>query len=495
MTVELYLGIDQGSSSTKAALLDASGALRGDWSIPVPPQVTDGRRVEQDAEGLVSSVVEAFLKAKRRAEGEGATIRGFGLGVQRSGVLAWRASDGVPVHPVITWADTRTQPIIEGFGRGVEQISAQTGVPVLANFAAPKIQLLQRQFLDVSTYVGTLDSFLLYRLSGRSVFVTEDTMASRTMLYSLAQRGWSDELCRHFKVDMRRLARIYPSLSRHSVFEGVPLVAMLGDQQAALLGRGEATKRALLNLGTIASLTRGTGGEPFQRPGLKTNVLYSRAAPVAGERECFFLSEVTSPVTGSVLREPLRRGWCASTDELQRLCDESCRDQPAGLATAYFINRQDPSPVWPQGVPNVMVCKPGATIADRARAVVENVGNIIARMLEEFSDKGLLGEGSTAEIDVAGGGSELPYLMQYVSDVTGHTLHKYKEREAGARGAAIGAWMFEHPEERECPLSGNEVATVFRCENPERRKRYLMWQRLEQDVLRKSLPPSAEIEE
>jgi hypothetical protein len=90
---------------------------------------------------------------------------------------------------------------------------------------------------------------------------------------------------------------------------------------------------------------------------------------------------------------------------------------PLALATAYFVNRevstqQTAKESWPQGMPNVMVCKPNAEVCDRARAIVENVGNLLVRMLEEFSEKDLLGDRFPAEIDIAGGGSELDLVGQ-----------------------------------------------------------------------------------
>jgi glycerol kinase len=495
MKPNLYLGIDQGTSSTKGILLDASGVSVAEWSAAVPEARYDERRVEQDPEGILSSVVDIFDKARQLAEEQECVIRGAGFGVQRSGVLAWRASDGVSVHPMMTWADTRTYPQIQAFGRGVEIISGKTGLPTIPNFAAGKIHLLQRQFLDPQVHVGTLDSFLLFRLSKGKVFITEDTMASRTMLYALGERNWSDELCMQFAVDKRRLPRINPSLAPHSTHEGVPIVALLGDQQAALLGRMNTANRPLLTLGTIASLTVSTGTTPVQKPALKTSVLYSRLIPNAAVRDLFFLSEVTSSVTGNVLLEPLRRAWCKSSEELQAQCEASFEANPMGLATAYFVHKQDPSEVWPHGIPNVMVCKSGATVADRARAVVENVGNLIVRMLEQFAEKEMLGEAFPAQIDLAGGGSEIDYLVQYVADVSGHTFHRFSAREAGARGAALAALTSAHSREDIRSFNAEPATRVFVCENPERRKRYLVWQRMEQDVLKNTLPPHAEIEE
>jgi glycerol kinase len=494
MTGSMYLGIDQGSSSTKGVLLDASGQSVADFTVAVPPRVEVERTVEQDAEGLLSSVVEVFLKAKQWASANDSKIVAAGIAVQRSGVLAWRASDGVPLHPVITWADTRTFPIIQSFGRYSERISELTGLPTIPNFAAGKIHLLQRKFLEPSVKVGTLESFILYRLSGRQLFATEETMAARTMLYPIATGGWSEQLCRDFKVDRARLAPIRPSVAVHTTFEEIPVVAVLGDQQAAVLGRPGESGYALLNLGTIASLVVETGERRVQKMGLMTSVLFSREDPVAKEIRKEYLVEITSAITGTVLMESLRRGWCHDTADLHTMCVESYERHPEGIATAYFVNHR-PSPPWhPERTPNALFCKTGATVADKVRAIVENVGNLIVRMIEEFQDKGLLGPDENNEIVVTGGGSELDYLLQYISDVSGRTLHRMPTREATARGAALAALVYAEklPSTRE--FTKEPPRKSYQPQHPERRRRYMMWQKLEHDLFHGLLPTTVELE-
>ncbi len=494
MTTPLYLGIDQGSSSTKIVLIDASGGSVADFHVAVPPRIEVERAVEQDAEGLLSSVVEGVLKAKQWAHENGCIIVAAGLAVQRSGVLAWRSSDGVPVHPMITWADTRTFPIIQSFGPRVERISEITGLPTLPNFAAGKIHLLQRKFLEPSIKVGTLESFLLYRLSAREVFATEETMAARTMLYGIATGGWSSRLCNDFRVDPTRLAPIRPSFMNHATFEGIPIVSIMGDQQAAVLGRPGESGCALLNLGTIASLLVETGSRIEQKPGLMTSVLFSREDPHTHTVSKEYLVETTSAITGTVLLEPIRRKWCVDSSELQAMCTASYEANPLGAATAYFVNHRASPPWYPERTPNALFSKPGATAADKVRAVVENVGNLIVRMIEEFQDKGLLGPHEDTEIVVTGGGSELDYLLQYISDVCGRTLHRMPTREATARGAALSALIYslnlpttrEHT--KEPPRKSYSPTT------PERRRRYLIWQKMEHDLLNKALPPHVDVE-
>lgn len=494
MTGSTYLGIDQGSSSTKGVLLDASGQSVADFTVAVPPRVEVERTVEQDAEGLLSSVVEVFLKTKQWASAHDSKIVAAGLAVQRSGVLAWRAVDGVPLHPMITWADTRTFPIIQSFGSYAERISEVTGLPTIPNFAAGKIQLLQRKFLEPSVKVGTLESFILYRLSGRNLFVTEETMAARTMLYPIVTGGWSDRLCRDFKVDQSRLAPIRPSLAPHTTFEEIPVVAVLGDQQSAVLGRPGTSGYALLNLGTIASLVVETGERITQRKGLMTSVLFSREDSVTKEIHKEYMVEITSAITGTVLMEPLRRGWCTDSSELQIMCASSYDERPEGISTAYFVNHRASPPWYPARTPNALFCRPGATVADRVRAIVENVGNLIVRMIEEFQDKGLLGPDANNEIVVTGGGSELDYLLQYISDVSGRMLHRMPTREATARGAAIAALVYSEKLTSTRDFTKEPPRKSYQPQRLERRRRYMMWQRLEHDLFHGLLPTTVELE-
>jgi glycerol kinase len=494
MTGSLYLGIDQGSSSTKGVLIDASGRSVADFTVAVPARVESERTVEQDAEGLLSSVVEVVLKAKQWASEHDSKIEAAGLAVQRSGVLSWRASDGVPLHPMITWADTRTFPIIQSFGPHVERISELTGLPTIPNFAAGKIHLLQRKFLEPSVKVGTLESFILYRLSARQVFATEETMAARTMLYAIATGAWSDSLCRDFKVDRSRLPSIRPSLTNHTTFEGIPFVALLGDQQAAVLGRPGDSGYALLNLGTIASLVVETGERITRRTGLMTSVLLSREDRETREVRKEYLVEITSAITGTVLTEPVRRAWCRDASELHDMCVRAYEEHPEGIATAYFVNHR-PSPPWhAERTPNALFCKPGATIADKVRAIVENVGNLIVRMIEDFNDKGLLGPAKNNELVVTGGGSELDYLLQYISDVSGRVLHRMPTREATARGAALAALVYTEKRTSTREFTQEPPRKSYHPTTPERRKRYLMWQKFEHDLLHGLLRGTVEIE-
>jgi sugar (pentulose or hexulose) kinase len=176
------------------------------------------------------------------------------------------------------------------------------------------------------------------------------------------------------------------------------------------------------------------------------------------------------------------------------MCTASYEANPDGIATAYFVNHR-PSPPWhPERTPNAFFCKPGATVSDRVRALVENVGNLVVRMIDEFQDKGLLGPDENNEIVVTGGGSELDYLLQYIADVSGRTLHRMSTREATARGAALAALVHAEklPSTRE--FTKEPPKKSYQPERTERRRRYMMWQKLEHDLLHGLLPSTVEVE-
>lgn len=462
-SARLYLGIDQGSSSTKAVLLSLP---EGDyWNrrdivsvldeliIPVPKIIYGDSTAEQNPEALLATINEVIDWGSRRAEELRRPLSAIGLALQRSGVLAWDHMTGQPLTNVITWADTRFKAEIEALKSVAPHIHRLTGLSPLPNFAAPKIAYLQKIYANSSVHVGTLDSFIMFRLSGDAkIFVTEDTMASRTLLYDLKCGGWTQELCRIFNIEQDRLPKIQPSFGEHlkvrlSNQSLVPITALLGDQQAAILGRGlnqgadlgsdvgavacgNTQRGALLNLGTIASLLVNLGercdvvpsGALPQIPQLKTNVLCSEDFGHSKRR--LFIVEMTSPITGRLLLEPQNRGLCQGLEELQELCEESWEFTPIPLIKPLFedllqsiqieeiptyeaVNTDasrealklfeslDQITLWPEDELDQLFSNQACgeveiSIADQARAVVESVGNVLNIMILIFSKSGLI---------------------------------------------------------------------------------------------------------
>lgn len=480
---DVFLGIDQGSSSTKGVLVTSDGDVLYHYRVSAPPISEVDKHVEQDALKILDSVTEVFAACVSEAKRQGKTIASWGLATQRSGVVAWNKLSGDVMCPMITWADTRTQHMIDGFGREADKITEQTGLPTIANFAAPKIHLLQRSFQDATTLVATLDTFLLHRLTNGLRYTTEDTMAARTMLYNLNDQTWSEDLCRRFKVEKRRLPEITPSLFSHGVYKGIPLTAMLGDQQAALFSFGGTKNQAVLNLGTIGSAVVMTGDDLVLQPGLKTTPCYSSEGQASKAKDVQYVSEITYPSLGSSMRGILHKGWCQSSAEIDAMCAASLAKTSDPKVCAYWANETEASDAHPFGAPDTMKEKPDADDSDRVRAVTENIGNHIVLMLEELQAKGLLEEAKKTAIEVSGGVSAGEYLLQYIADVSGYTLRCRQENEATAIGAALASMFYTLDLTYVPTIHTEQAPRVFSPQDSTRRKGFLVWQRLRRDVL------------
>lgn len=490
-----FLGIDQGTSGTKGVLINAQGETLAEFSAEVNQRKRDGLKVEQDPESLLNSVEAIIDKVVTVRPGQ---AKGIGLAFQRSGVTAWNRQDGKALHPLITWDDTRTQDQIDKLGTTQIRITDLTALPVLPNFAAPKIALLHQKYANTDVLVGTLDSFVLYKLSGASLFVTEDTMAARTMLYGIKSGKWEPDLARFFNVNEKRLPVINPSIHHHGTTRNLPILAMIGDQQAAYLGRFTNDAYPLLNLGTIASLLVGTKDRIVRKPGLMSSVLYSTSFlphRPGSDREYSFLAELTSSVTGTLLQEIVTEKKLAPDfSKLSEICFEHRKTRPLG-ATVYSVLGKPRNPSWPQGTPDVFVEAGETNTADELCAWVENVGNHILSMFEQMEGSAVIFEDTLKPrvCLVAGGGSEVDYLLQYIADCGNIEFHRLSDKQATARGAALAALMAKIPKVSLSDLNKEVPSKVFKPIDPSRRRRFLGWQRLEREVLAGTIPQRARV--
>lgn len=493
---EVFVGIDQGTSSTKGAILNRFGDMLANFSHPAPQIAEDGNKVEQDAEGICGSVDSIISKCIGFASDNGLAVQAAGISVQRSGVLAWKRMNAQAVSPLITWADTRFQPELDKLGTTALKVSAKTGLPVLPNFAAPKISFLQKKFSPPVHEVTTLDSFLICKLTGGKSNSTEDSMAARTMLYSLASRNWDDDLTRIFSVDLRRLPSISPSISKFGFTSEIPIQCMLGDQQAALLGQMSESRQVLLNIGSIAALLVDTGDIPVIKPALKSSVFYSRkvATPPPGrDREMRFLTEVTEPDVGKLLSSLIEeKKYANSFEEVEELCARSLSEQSEG--PIVFANGRRPLlPRWPDGLPIVMVGAEDAPPHHFVRGFLENVGNLILSMFEILEEADLIFKEGPRSLVVSGGASQSKYLIQYLADCLNAELVLLENKEASARGAALGALFGTYPEEDILSLNQGIRSGSVTPKLPSRRNSYIRWKKAQALIMTGRLPEAAKL--
>ena len=180
------LAIDQGTSGTKAVVVDAAGRVTATAEVPMRPEYLAGGGVEQDPEALFDSVVTAGRRALEQA---GVPVAAVALANQGETVLAWDRATGTPLTPAIVWQDRRAETLCAGLSDHAEQVAQRTGLVLDPYFSAPKMAWI-RANLTREGVVTTTDTWLVHRLCG--AFVTDASTASRSLLIGLDDVQWDD---------------------------------------------------------------------------------------------------------------------------------------------------------------------------------------------------------------------------------------------------------------------------------------------------------------
>lgn len=456
---KLFLGVDQGTSSTKAVVVRADGALLWEDSREVALHVGQGGVVTQSPEELAESVRFLLDEALRVFPNR---IQSIGLSFQRSGVCAWEGAR--VVHPLMSHQDTSLQPAIDALKDSHEKITELTGLPVLPGFAGAKIAFLQSSY--PAACVGTLDSFVLRQLSGGTASHCEHTMAARTMLYELSTRRWSPALCALFGVDAKRLPTIRNTLAHHMTYGQVPVMAMVGDQQAALLAAIQLGSKTVLNLGTIASLAFDSGPSLVRRRGVVTSVLCAK------DEHLRYLAEGILPACGGLLMRLKGHTENASLATLDQWCAEIAEGNPP--THGFFVVESTGTPDWNAAAPSVY----RGPLEKRSivHAAVDHIAFSIADLLALLDEYRPVG---SHEITVLGGLTELNALLQRISDASGYTVHARGVRSATAIGAAMLAAQAVGVDLQVPKLSKERSFTPERSRLAER---LLRWQALRNEV-------------
>ncbi|MCV7066046.1 carbohydrate kinase [Mycolicibacterium farcinogenes] len=268
------LAIDQGTSGTKAIVVDPEHGVVGLAEVPVQPRYLDGGGVEQDPAELLESVLGAGRAAVEQA---GRPIAAVSLANQGETVLAWDPRTGRPLTQAIVWQDRRAEALCAELAGRSDMLAARTGLVLDPYFSAPKMAWLRRN-VESAGVVTTSDTWLLHQLTGE--FVTDATTASRSAAVELGGREWSPELLALFGLDGEHLPRITANdeiIGTTSAFgPDVPVGGIVVDQQAALLAEAcFEPGMAKCTFGTGAFLLSNTGNTPVRSTtGLTSSVAW-----------------------------------------------------------------------------------------------------------------------------------------------------------------------------------------------------------------------------
>ena len=451
------LAIDQGTTGSTALVLDEEGRTLGRATREFAQHFPEPGWVEHEPDEIWSSVVASVEAALAAAKIGGKDIVAIGITNQRETTVVWDRATSRPIHRAIVWQDRRTSPICAALKeRGLEpRVSDVTGLVLDPYFSGTKAAWIldhvegARARADAGELAfGTVDSYLVWRLSGGAVHATDVTNASRTLLMDLASRTWSDEMLALFGVPRAVLPRIVPSASRIAetrgfgpLPDGVPIAGIAGDQQAALFGQAcFSLGDTKCTYGTGAFILMNTGAGPVRsRHGLLTTVGWQ-----LGDQVTYAL-EGASFIAGAAvqwLRDGL--GIIERAADIEALA----RSVPSSDGVAFVPALSGlGAPHWNAEARGLVSgITRGTTRAHLARATLEGIAFGVNDLMQAMAKD--LGR-PLARLRVDGGAAANDLLMQLQSDYSRVVVERPEELESTARGAAmlagIGAGIFATP--------------------------------------------------
>ncbi|BAM04495.1 glycerol kinase GlpK [Phycisphaera mikurensis] len=446
----LLLALDQGTTSSRAIAIDASGEAVAAASRPLAARYPRPGWVEQDAGEIWSTQRDAAAEVLAALGDRAERIAAVGVANQRETVVLWDRATGEPLGPAIVWQDRRTTPACRRMiDRGLEDdVRARTGLRLDPYFSATKAawllddtEGLRERALAGEVALGTVDAWLLWNLTGGRVHATDVTNASRTLLLDLASGSWDEALCDRFGVPRAALPEVRGSLSFFGEvgsadrglepLRGVAVRGILGDQQAALLGQGCLGPGPVkCTYGTGCFLLTHTGPTP---PASENRLLATAAAGGPGEA---FALEGGVFVGGAVvqwLRDQL--GFAETTREIAALA-ASVPDAGGVVLVPALAGLG--APHWdPDARGSVQGLTAGTTKAHLCRAAIDAIACQVAELVDAMAAD--LGDGAATELRVDGGASANDGLMQLQADLLRMPVVRPRRLEATALGAAVAA--------------------------------------------------------
>jgi glycerol kinase len=441
--MQYILAIDQGTSGTKALVFDSEGQVHARGFVAVPCTHPRTGFVEQDPDLIYESVLQAVSSCLGAFEGESKDIAGVGISNQRETVVLWDA-EGRPIVPAVSWQCQRSLAICDRFkreGRG-PAIAEKTGLLIDPYFSGTKLVWLNENDEQVRSHIkagtahfGTVDSWLLHRLTGGTAYRTDYTNASRTMLFDLRNLAWDRELLADFGLQGLQLPEPHPSSFDFgaSDFDGifdrpVPIVSMIGDSHAAAVGEGCLSPgMAKATIGTGSSIMMNVGSKPLPAThGLVSTVCLATDQRIDYALEGIVISAGSTP---SFLKEKLR--LFDDFIEAERAFTEY--DNGGVFFIPAFSGIGCPHWKYPGGA-QILGLNFSTSWQNVARAAYESIVYQIKDVISVMEGEAHV---PLREIFVDGGLVQRPFLLQYLADTLNRPVSTLALSEISAAGAAV----------------------------------------------------------
>lgn len=444
------LAIDQGTTSSRAILFDADMRPGAMAQEEFPQHYPDNGWVEHEAEDIWNSVLSTCRAALAQGGVAAADVAGIGITNQRETTLLWDRATGAVLHRAIVWQDRRTAPLCEALKADGHEpmVTAKTGLLLDPYFSATKLAWMldtipgARARAEAGELAfGTVDTFLIWRLTGGAAHVTDATNAARTMLYDIHKGAWSSSMCTLLNIPMAVLPEVKDCAAQFGHTDpalfgaSIPILGVAGDQQAATIGQAcfaPGMLKSTYGTGCFALLN--TGATPVaSRNRLLTTIAYQL------DGQPTYALEGSIFIAGAVVQW-LRDGarMITAAPETQALAEQADPHQALILVPAFTGLG---APYWqPEVRGAVFGLTRGSGPAEFARAALESVGFQTRDLLEAMHAD--LPEGENAPVlRVDGGMVASDWTMQFLSDILAAPVDRPQVTETTALGVAWLAGM------------------------------------------------------
>jgi glycerol kinase len=445
----LFLALDQSTSATKALLFDAEGRTLDRESRAHQQFYPQPGWVEHDAEEIWRNTLAVLTTLLARQHARHDEIAALSLTNQRETIVVFDRATGRPLHPAIVWQCRRGDPLCAAHAAaGCELLVHQkTGLKLDAYFSASKLQWLVRhqpdlraRLADGSALIGTIDTYLIHRLTGGKVFATDTTNASRTLLFDITRLCWDDDLCALWEVPRRALPEVRDCSARFgettlvgALAHPLPICGLLGDSQASLFAQRCFTPgSAKVTFGTGSSLLLNLGAQPrFSTTGVLTALAWTHAGAPTYAFEGIIISSAS---TLTWLRDQL--GLAPDVAALEKLAQEVPDNGGVHLVPAFT------GLGLPHWRPAARAAITGlSSHSDRrhvARAAFESISYQIRDALDAMRTEAGVPLGA---LHGDGGPTASRFLMQFTADLTGTALRVAAMADCSPLGAVLAGQL------------------------------------------------------
>ncbi|MFK7811697.1 MAG: glycerol kinase GlpK [Maribacter sp.] len=484
MQKSYIISLDQGTTSSRALLVDQEGTIQGMVQKEFKQIFPKSGWVEHDAVEILESQMSVLAQLLDEQNVKASDVKAIGITNQRETAIVWDKNTGEPVYNAIVWQDKRTADICENMTNSglTEHVRKITGLVIDSYFSGTKVKWIldnvegaKAKAENGDLLFGTVDSWLVWNMTNRANHITDYTNASRTLIYDIVNLKWDDKLLKFLGIPKSMLPEVKPSAHHFGDYEldgvKIPIAGIAGDQQAALFGQACFTEGTAKNTyGTGCFMLMNTGEKPmFSKNGLLTTIGYGLDGKVN------YALEGSIFIAGAAVQW-LRDGLELIKDakETEALADSVEGENPvyvvpafAGLGAPYWD-------MYARGAVFGLTRDTGK--AHLAKATLESLAYQTKDILKAMEDDSGI---QLENLRVDGGACANNHLMQFQADILDTEVHRPEVIESTAMGAAflagiqVGLWKQEDVDQNR-PMNRIFKPTFDRVK---RKRLYEKWQK------------------